>query len=151
MANRWREWIEGMVLTELEQGARVLVAAALGAVVGWQREHVGRAAGIRTFAAVSFGACVFGLLDGPEMRIAAQVVTGVGFLGAGIIMRDQGRITGLTTAASLWAISAVGLMVAHGRLLLATMIAGLLLGLLSIPMKHWERPTPTLPESKKII
>ena len=140
-----------VVLTEIEQGARVLLAAALGAAVGWQREHVGRAAGIRTFAAVSFGACIFGLLDGPEQRITAQVVTGVGFLGAGLIMRDQGHITGLTTAAALWAISAVGLMVAHGRLLLATLIAGLLLGLLSIPMKHWERPTPADEGPKKII
>jgi len=131
-----------VMLTELEQGARVLLAAALGAAVGWQREHVGRAAGIRTFAAVSFGACIFGLLDGADQRISAQVVTGVGFLGAGLIMRDDGRITGLTTAAALWAISAIGLMVAHGKLVLATLIAALLLGLLSLPMKHWEHATP---------
>ncbi len=132
-----------VVLTELEQGLRMLLSAVLGAAVGWQRAHVGRAAGIRTFAAVSFGACAFGLMDGPELRVSAQVVTGVGFLGAGLIMKDQGHIVGLTTAAALWAISAVGLLVAHGRMLLATVVAFLLLGLLALPMARWEHPQVT--------
>ena len=136
------------MIVEIEQGLRVLLAAVLGAAVGWQRAHVGRAAGIRTFAAVSFGACAFGLIDGADQRISAQVVTGIGFLGAGIIMRDQGRITGLTTAAALWAISAVGLMVAHERVLLATLVAALLLGLLAAPMQHWEHIEPPAPNPK---
>ena len=136
------------MILELEQGLKVLLAAVLGAAVGWQRAHVGRAAGIRTFAAVSFGACAFGLIDGADQRISAQVVTGIGFLGAGIIMRDQGRITGLTTAAALWAISAVGLMVAHERILLATLTAVLLLGLLAAPMQRWEHIEPRDPNTK---
>ena len=137
------------MVPEIEQGLRVLLAAALGAAVGWQREHVGRAAGIRTFAAVSFGACAFGLMDAADQRISAQVVTGIGFLGAGIIMREQGHITGLTTAAALWAISAVGLMVSRGRFLVATIMAALMLGLLALPMKHWEHINPHDPGAKQ--
>lgn len=86
--------------------ARILLAGLLGAIIGWQREHHGREAGIRTYMAASLGACAFGLVSnaiGDQGRISAGIVTGVGFIGAGIILRDAGRVTGLTTAATLWA------------------------------------------------
>jgi putative Mg2+ transporter-C (MgtC) family protein len=88
---------------------QAIVAALLGGFIGWERERHGREAGIRTYAAVSLGACLFGLVSthlseiGDKARIAAQVVSGVGFLGAGVILRDAGQVTGLTTAATLWA------------------------------------------------
>ncbi|WP_369015568.1 MgtC/SapB family protein, partial [Escherichia coli] len=88
----------------------------LGAIIGWQREHHGREAGIRTYMAASLGACAFGLVSnaiGDQGRISAGIVTGVGFIGAGIILRDAGRVTGLTTAATLWASAAVGLSAAY--------------------------------------
>jgi putative Mg2+ transporter-C (MgtC) family protein len=138
---------------------RVLAAAILGGIVGWQREHVGRAAGVRTFAAVSLGSCLFGLMStmsGPSEggRIAAQVVTGIGFLCAGVILRDQGRIIGLTTAATLWATAAVGLAIAYGWFLLAVLVTILLFILLAVPTKRWERhPTgipPTAPDDRKL-
>jgi putative Mg2+ transporter-C (MgtC) family protein len=94
------------------QALYVLLAGVLGGIVGWQREHMGIEAGVRTFAAVSLGACVFGLIYPADTRIAAQVVTGIGFLGAGVIMRGRGHIHGLTTAASLWAVASVGLAIA---------------------------------------
>lgn len=84
--------------------ARILLAGLLGAIIGWQREHHGREAGIRTYMAASLGACAFGLVSnaiGDQGRISAGIVTGVGFIGAGIILRDAGRVTGLTTAATL--------------------------------------------------
>ena len=118
---------------------RVVLASVLGALVGWQREHLGIEAGVRTFAAVSLGACVFGLIYPADTRIAAQIVTGIGFLGAGVIMRERGHVHGLTTAASLWAVASVGLAVAYGRIVLAVLVAILLFILLAIPLKKWER------------
>ena len=119
--------------------AQVVLASVLGGLVGWQREHLGIEAGVRTFAAVSLGACVFGLIFPSDTRIAAQVVTGIGFLGAGVIMRGRAHIHGLTTAASLWAGASVGLSVAYGRIVLSVVVTILLFILLSIPLKKWER------------
>lgn len=121
---------------------RVLIAAVLGGLVGWQREHMGIEAGVRTFAAVSLGACVFGLISqiyAGDTRISAQVVTGIGFLGAGVIVRGRGHVHGLTTAAALWATASVGLAVAYGRLVLGALVAVILFVLLAIPLKKWER------------
>jgi putative Mg2+ transporter-C (MgtC) family protein len=118
---------------------RVVLACVLGGLVGWQREHLGIEAGVRTFAAVSLGACVFGLIYPSDTRIAAQIVTGIGFLGAGVIMRGRGHIHGLTTAASLWAVASVGLAVAYGRIVLGVLVTILLFILLAIPLKQWER------------
>lgn len=118
---------------------QVVLASVLGGLVGWQREHLGIEAGVRTFAAVSLGACVFGLIFPSDTRIAAQVVTGIGFLGAGVIMRGRAHIHGLTTAASLWAVASVGLSVAYGRIVLSVVVTILLFILLSIPLKKWER------------
>lgn len=121
---------------------RVLIAAVLGGLVGWQREHVGIEAGVRTFGAVSLGACAFGLVSQiypGDTRIAAQVVTGIGFLGAGVIVRGRGHVHGLTTAAALWATASVGLLVAYDRLILGVLVATILFVLLAIPFKKWER------------
>jgi len=127
---------------------RVALACVLGGLVGWQREHLGIEAGVRTFAAVSLGACVFGLIYPSDTRIAAQIVTGIGFLGAGVIMRGRGHIHGLTTAASLWAVASVGLAVAYGRIVLAVLVTIFLFMLLAIPLKRWEREKGLI-ESRK--
>ena len=118
---------------------RVVLAGLLGTLVGWQREHLGIEAGVRTFAAVSLGSCVFGLIYPSDTRIAAQVVTGIGFLGAGVIMRGRMHVHVLTTAASLWAVASVGLAVAYGRIILASLVAIVLFILLAVPLKKWER------------
>jgi putative Mg2+ transporter-C (MgtC) family protein len=122
---------------ELLLAMRLLLAAALGAMVGMERERHGRRVGIRTFATVSLGACVFSIIsyvvvpEGNETtRIAAQVVSGIGFLGAGVILRSHGHVSGLTTAASLWATAAVGMAIGYGLLILGTATAFLLLILL---------------------
>lgn len=125
---------------------RVLLAAGLGAVIGWERERHAREAGIRTYAAVSTGACVFGLISShlatgaDPARIAAQVVSGVGFLGAGVILREQGRITGLTTAATIWATASVGLALAFGMYVLGGLVALIVVGLLAAhDLPGWPR------------
>lgn len=106
--------------------ARVSVATAAGAAVGWERERQGRLAGMRTHALVAVGACLFTLIGaygfpeltrGPNvdpMRVAAQVVSGIGFIGAGAIIRDRGAIRGVTTAAALWASAALGMAAGAG-------------------------------------
>lgn len=116
--------------------ARIILAALLGAFIGWERERHGREAGIRTFGAVALGACAFALVSGhaagvvDTTRIAAQVVTGIGFLGAGVIMHRNGNVEGLTTAATLWASASVGLAVGFGMYTLATLTALMVFGLL---------------------
>ena len=128
---------------------RVLIAAALGAFVGWEREQHGREAGVRTYGAVSLGACVFALIsthitggNNPHV-IAAGVVTGVGFLGAGVIMKDQGSVVGLTTAATLWATASVGLAIGYAMYTLGVLVSFVVFGLLAahhIPRwKHLKR------------
>ena len=96
--------------------ARLLVAAALGAVVGYEREHVGKPAGVRTHGMVALGSALFTVVSlygfggvGDPGRVAAQVVVGIGFLGAGAILHQRGSVHGLTTAASLWVTAAIGL------------------------------------------
>ena len=101
---------------------RILVAAVLGGLIGIEREIREHTAGFRTHILVSVGAAAFTLassygLEGTDFdpnRISAQVVTGIGFLGAGAIIRYGVSVRGLTTAASLWTVAAVGLLAAQG-------------------------------------
>ena len=91
----------------------LLIAAGLGGAVGLEREFGAQPAGFRTHVLVSLGAALFTVAgadatDADPTRVAAQVVTGIGFLGAGAILRDGGNVKGLTTAASLWVTAAVG-------------------------------------------
>jgi uncharacterized membrane protein YhiD involved in acid resistance len=99
---------------------RVLIAFLLGGLVGWERERVQRPAGLRTHMLVAAGAACFTVasiygFDGlgtsrDPARLAAQIVSGIGFLGAGVIFRSQGAVRGLTTAASIWMVSALGVL-----------------------------------------
>ena len=120
------------LILQLDLAARLVVAAALGAAVGAEREIHGHPAGIRTHMLVALGAALFTVLsihgfvaDGKAVgsidptRIAAQIVSGIGFLGAGAILKDGVVIRGLTTAASLWATSAVGMAAGAGEYVVA--------------------------------
>lgn len=100
-----------------------MVATLLGAVIGLEREQHGRPAGLRTHILVALGSClimlvsIYGFPSGTgsdPARLAAQVVSGIGFLGAGTILRDGTSIRGLTTAASLWVVAGIGLAVGTG-------------------------------------
>jgi len=111
-----------------------VVALVLGAVVGLERERRGHAAGFRTMAMVSSGSCLFTLLGAAlfasgtdPTRIAAQVVTGVGFLGAGAILREGGGVKGLTTAATIWVVAAIGMAAGFGVYILAVGTTALVL------------------------
>ena len=129
----------------LDMTLRLLLAIALGAIIGCQRERAGKAAGLRTHTLISLGAALFtvvsifgfsGAVD--PSRVAAGVVAGVGFIGAGVIFRGMrgGGVAGLTTAASIWTAAGVGLAAGAGMWLIA-IIAGLAaVGILMIPKVH---------------
>ena len=122
---------------------RLLAAAGLGAALGVERELNAQPAGFRTHLLVSLGAALFtvagaDLADADPARVAAQVVTGIGFLGAGAILREGGSVKGLTTAASLWVTAAVGLACGLGSILLAALATGLAL-LALVLLKLLER------------
>jgi putative Mg2+ transporter-C (MgtC) family protein len=117
---------------------RLVLAAGCGAALGWQRERSGHKAGMRTFALVALGACAFGLISiagGPseQTRVAAQVATGIGFLGGGVILRGPASVHGLTTAAAIWTAAALGLLVAFGHYVVAAIATGASVLILYLP------------------
>ena len=123
-------------LAELELFGKILLAGLLGFLVGLERELMGSPAGDRTFSLVSIGSAlftvlafdVFGAPSGNDPgRVAANVLTGVGFLGGGMILKEGGAVRGLTTAAGLWAVAAVGMAVGAERYLLAILTTVLIM------------------------
>jgi putative Mg2+ transporter-C (MgtC) family protein len=116
---------------QIDLGLRLVLSATFGAAIGLEREINGHPAGVRTHLLVSVGSALFTVLSiygfGPTgpgtgvdpSRVAAQIVSGIGFLGAGAILKDGFSIRGLTTAASLWATAAVGLAAGAGQQVLA--------------------------------
>ena len=104
---------------------RLLVAVGCSAAIGFERETAQKVAGLRTHTLVGVGAATFtivsiiGFSGGDEARVAAQIVTGIGFLGAGAIFREGAFVTGLTTAAGLWTVAAVGMAAGAGSYALA--------------------------------
>lgn len=127
---------------EVEVLWKSVLGAALGFIVGWQREAIASPAGERTMALLCMGvAAITGVgaqfltLGGGVDRLIGGVVTGVGFLGAGVILRTQeGHIRGVTTAASIWAVTAVGIVVGAGHAVLGVLLTALVLLLLA-----WQR------------
>jgi putative Mg2+ transporter-C (MgtC) family protein len=127
--------------SDLELLGRLLLAAVLGGAIGAERELNDQAAGLRTHMLLTIGACLFTLVSaygfgaGPRdpSRLAAQIVTGIGFLGGGAIVRHGLTVKGLTTAASIWATASVGVAVGAGQYLLgvggAVLVSVTLLGL----------------------
>jgi putative Mg2+ transporter-C (MgtC) family protein len=121
---------------------RVFIAFIMGAFIGWERERHGISAGIRTYGAISLGACVFGVVSmsipgADPTRIAAQVATGIGFLGAGVIFRQDKYVSGLTTAATLWSTAALGLAIAFGMYMISFLTSILIYLMLYLPRLHW--------------
>ncbi len=153
-------WSASEVATNLIIFMNMLGALALGLIVGYERSYHGRAAGMRTYGLVCMASAAItvitgyphfwyggqeGIMVGPDpTRVIQGVVTGIGFLGAGVIMREGFNISGLTTAASIWAASAIGVMVGVGFY-----AAAILLTLLTAGCMMWvsrlERWLPSRP------
>lgn len=117
---------------------RLGIAIALGAVVGIEREYRSKSAGFRTMILISLGACLFTMLSiaigAPNSadRIASNIATGIGFLGAGVIFRSDNHVTGITTAATIWAVAAIGVAVGSGHEQLAVAAALMMLAVLAV-------------------
>jgi len=118
---------------------RLLLAAGLGAAVGLEREYRQKPAGLRTNILIALGSALFTILSismghesGTADRIAAQIVTGIGFLGGGAILRSGNTVHGMTTAATIWVNAAIGVAAGMGHYALATTTAVLTLVVLGI-------------------
>lgn len=153
------EGLPGLVppdmVDELELLARVVVAAALAGIIGWEREAANKPAGIRTHMLVGAGSALFvagSLLilgdalsvdaRGDAVRIPAAIVTGVGFLGAGAIMRSDGKVSGLTTAAGIWVVAAIGLLIGSGFWVIgvgATVVVALIVNVTALISSRTEQ------------
>ena len=116
---------------------RLITALVFGGIIGLERQYHDKPAGFATNTLICVGSAVFALLSilsayylgGDPARIAAQIVAGVGFLGAGSILRDGNKISGLTTAAGIWLVAAVGMAVGYGHYFIGAVATGCVLGL----------------------
>ena len=110
---------------------KLTLASVLGAIVGAERDITGRPAGLRTNMIISLSSCLFTVLSSDaftatsndQTRIASQIVVGVGFLGAGVLMQQKERIVGLTTAADIWLVAAIGMAIGAGDYVIGTFVA----------------------------
>lgn len=128
---------------------RLVLSMLLGAVVGYERKRKGQTAGVRTFSLISMGATLamilsiyipqeyLGLKNGDPGRIAAQVISGIGFLGAGAIIQMKGSVRGLTTAAGIWMVAIIGMTVGLGLYWLSIAACALILFIL-VQLERFE-------------
>jgi len=140
---------------------KLCLSLVLGSVVGFERKRKGQMAGLRTFALISMGATLamlisiyvpqeyMGLKNGDPGRIAAQVITGIGFLGAGAIIQMKGSVRGLTTAAGIWMVSTIGLAVGVGMYTLSV-VATLLILFILVQLERFEHKIDIGSESRII-
>ncbi|MEG6584922.1 MgtC/SapB family protein [Dendrosporobacter sp. 1207_IL3150] len=139
------------MIGDLDIALRIAAAGILGGIIGYERQARHKSAGLRTHILVSMGSCLImilsiniygtveGLTNADPARLAAQVVSGIGFLGAGSIMKEGLTVRGLTTAASLWVVSGVGLAVGSGYYLAAVVTTALVFITLTVLTKVEHR------------
>jgi putative Mg2+ transporter-C (MgtC) family protein len=123
------EWVTLLRSVSWSSAGQITLAAVLGGIIGIEREWRGRPAGFRTNILISLGACLFTILSiegfpvkgnaQDTARVAAQVVSGVGFLGAGALLQTRNKTKGMTTAATIWLVAAIGMAVGVGAYFLA--------------------------------
>lgn len=136
---------------DIEIIIRFLLAALWGGLVGAEREYRSKSAGFRTMIMISIGACFFTMMsafigagNNPD-RIASNIVTGIGFLGAGVIFRGENKVNGITTAATIWAVAAVGMGIGAGKYFAAGCASILILVVLALlsyfetAIDHWNQ------------
>jgi putative Mg2+ transporter-C (MgtC) family protein len=136
-------------LIRLDLLGSLLLAAVLGATIGLEREITGKEAGLRTMMLICIGSALLTELSvsmatgslSDATRISAAIVSGIGFLGAGVIITDRGRVRGLTTAATIWVVAAIGIACGAGQYVEAIGTTVLVLVVL-VPLRWWERRIP---------
>ncbi|MBD5279326.1 MAG: MgtC/SapB family protein [Bacteroides sp.] len=161
----WFHWfydnINSLEVNMTNSMFRLILSMLLGMVVGAERKRKGQIAGIRTFALISMGACLamllsiyvpqvyLGLKNGDPGRIAAQVITGIGFIGGGAMIHMKGAVRGLTTAAGIWMTAIIGMAVGIG-MYLCSIGATLLILLTLVTFEQYEKRRKLGQESKVI-
>ncbi|MDE6126208.1 MAG: MgtC/SapB family protein [Muribaculaceae bacterium] len=160
LENLW-EMLTATEINVANAVARLLLSMALGAVVGAERKRKGQIAGVRTFALISMGACLamllsiyvpqeyLGLKNGDPGRIAAQVITGVGFLGGGAMIHMKGSVKGLTTAAGIWITATIGMAVGVG-MYFSSLVATALTLIVLVGFEYYEHRAGMGHESRAI-
>jgi len=149
-----------MVITDAELILRAIISVFLAGLIGLEREHLHKPAGLRTNILVGLGSTLFMLISmklpvilGSQAidpgRIAGQVVTGIGFIGAGAIIQARGSIVGMTTAATIWVVAAIGLAVGIGYYFAAFAITFITLAVLYVLRMIEKRPEQIIPEQEK--
>lgn len=144
MFDQFIDAINSVEVTTASSIFKLVLSLTLGCCVGMERKRKGQIAGLRTFALISMGATLamilsiyvpqeyLGLKNGDPGRIAAQVITGIGFLGAGAIIQSKGSVRGLTTAAGIWMVATIGLAVGVGMYLVSIIATALIIFILMI-------------------
>lgn len=118
---------------------KLVLSVVLGAAVGIEREFNRSAAGVKTYSIVSLGSALFTLASAiVDIKIAAGVITGIGFLGAAVVFKNEKGVTGITTAALVWAVAAVGFTVGLG-LYMTAITATILLLVILVPVEYLEK------------
>ncbi len=129
---------------DYEMLVRFLLAALWGGIVGCEREYRSKSAGFRTMIMISIGSCFFTMMSvriggvNNSDRIASNILTGIGFLGAGVIFRGENRVNGITTAATIWAVAAIGMGIGAGYYFAAAMASLLIVVVLAV-LPYLER------------
>ncbi len=128
---------------EMEILIKLVVATVLGLLIGFERSIHNKPAGMRTHSLVCVGSALFTIIStsitgGDPARVAAGIVTGIGFIGAGMIFREENKVRGLTTAAEVWVMGAIGIAVGIGYYF-AALATTLIVIFILIPMKYVER------------
>jgi putative Mg2+ transporter-C (MgtC) family protein len=131
--------------TTLEIALRLLLAVFLGGVIGFQREMSGKEAGLRTNMLICLGSALLTVLSiyafpgSDPSRLAAGIATGIGFIGAGVILhRSGGAVIGLTTAATIWLVAAIGIAAGAGMYLIS--VAATILAMVILLLPHFHKP-----------
>ena len=137
-----------------EESLRLLLAVIIGGLIGLERETRAKSAGFRTLTLICFGATLFTIvsLKSGDTRTAANIVPGIGFLGAGAILRDEGRIKGLTTASSIWVAAALGMAIGFGAYVLAAVATALVIIVLEMfgQIDRWIDQRVRIPRTYEI-
>ena len=151
--------INSTEITTAGSAYRLVLSMILGAVVGYERKRKGQNAGVRTFSLISMGATLamiisiyvpqeyLGLKNGDPGRIAAQVISGIGFLGAGAIIQMKGSVRGLTTAAGIWMVAIIGMAVGLGMYWLSALACALIMFIL-VQLERFEHMVSRGSESR---
>lgn len=119
---------------------KILIATICGAIIGWEREKKNKVAGLRTNVLICVGSAIFTVaslllsqyFNSDPSRIISTIATGIGFIGGGVIMKNDNRVTGMTTAAFIWVVSAIGILCGMGASIMPIVLTAGLLGVSKI-------------------